>query len=235
MAWVFRLVLSVLLVADGSSNLMSLQRSEAALLLVMQIVVKLAKDGASWRDNLTVAAAVSSPVISLIVAGWVTWRTIRNDRTQRALDRAAERLQQVHDRQLTASADFADAAHKARIAVVRVDPAAGQTAEELAECEKAVDAGRLELARVQLLFRPQQVQVRQAAEDLIDALATAQLAAQTARKARTEMSSADEQCRRELLAEQGTAQAEYADAVRKAETSYEKFVTEAGAVLSAAA
>jgi len=193
------------------------------------------KGGFPWRDSAVVVAALASPIVSIFVAHWVTSRTINNDRTQRALDRNAERRQQLHDRQLTASADFAHAAHTARVAVVDADPSAVTVGPLLDTTDQSVDDARLALARIQLLFRTENENVSAAAEALVDSLASGFSALRRAHEVQAQLVNIASDRRRPLLKQLANAQKDYAEAVDGAKTSYLEFTSEAATNLSSTA
>jgi hypothetical protein len=168
---------------------------------------------------LTAAGAVASPFIALAVAVFVTSRTLANDRTQRALDRQDAWLQQLHDRQLTTSADFAHAAFRALVALDRLHPAAGEpTDDRLAASKRAVEAARQAMARVQLLFRGPTIAVTSAAQSLVDQLDTAQHSLERRH------SSAD-------LRTRAQAQADYVSALDLARKAHDSFLEIAAAAI----
>jgi hypothetical protein len=203
------------------------------LRLVADISIQFGSRGTSWRDTATVAAAVSSPVVALVAALYATTRTLANDRAQRALDRQADREQQRHDRQLTAAADFADAAHRARVAIERADPAEAWLPQLSRQAEQAVGEARLQLARIQLLFKDAH-DVPAAAEALADALASAERAAAGARAAAAAAAAATPPDDLAHLEVEGDARVKYGDEVKKARSEYERFVTAASEALAAA-
>jgi hypothetical protein len=180
------------------------------------------------RETLVAAAALASPIVSLVVALVVTSRTISNDRLQRTLDRSAERRKQLHDRQLDAAAELTQAAHAARIAVVRVDPSDVDHGALLPAAETAVQEARLALGRVQLLFPTPDQAVANAAEAVVDSIASAYGAARRAHVAGAELATSTGG-KSGLLERLATAQADYAETVRAAEENYRAF-TDAAAI-----
>jgi len=176
-------------------------------------------DGSPSLSEIVVAVgAVASPFIAFIVAVYVTSRTLANERTQRALDRQNTWLEQLHDRQLATSADFAHAVFRALVVLDDMHPTTGETTDErLADSKRALEAARLAMARVQLLFRGT-LRVTNAARTLVDLLNTAQ-------------KSLERRHSSEAPAERAKAQAEYASAIEAARLAHDEFLTEASAAI----
>jgi hypothetical protein len=188
------------------------------------IRVELHGGGTSVTEWLVAGAAVASAVVALCVSIWATSRTISNDRTERKLDRNADWREQVHDRQLNASADFAQAAFGALVVLNMIRPPAGRAdgppSEELARSRLLVDAARRGLARVQMLFREgAEVEVPKCANTVVTELTRAQQELE-------ERASAKDPIRR------AKAEAEYMSQLNEAEKHYYDFVARAGGVVS---
>jgi hypothetical protein len=168
---------------------------------------------------LTVAAALASPIVSFLVAAFVTSRTIRNDREQRVLDREHEWFQQIHDRQLTSAADFGHSAFHALVILDRLHPLDHEaTTDELSDSKKTLDEARRAMASIQLLFRDRPRGVAAEAEAIVDQLDTAQYHLEQRN------ASADPVARAE-------AQSEYVSAIDDARRRYQTFLVESAAAI----
>jgi hypothetical protein len=204
-------------------NIASLESARlSGFLTAAAIDVRLIRgdDGFPLAATLTALAAVASPVISLIVARYVTSRTLESERKQRSLDRGQEWLKQLQDRQLTSSADFAHALFECLVAVERLHPLEGEPdAERLADSRRLLETARQEMSKVQLLFRQSSLPASKAAQAVVDYLDTSQ------RRLEERLVLVDPVARAE-------AQANYADAAAAARGAYERFLETAATALT---
>jgi hypothetical protein len=173
------------------------------------LVVKVVGSGPSVWTIVTAVAAIASPLVSLLVARYVTSRTLRGARAQQLLER-----------QLVAASDFAAVAHAATSELRALDPrrrAVHPSTGELTRVGTRVEEARHALGLINLLFRGETEPVAEKAGELVSALASARRAG-------------------EVVAGDGgrdgdtaTREAELISAVRAAEDAYAVFLDAAGA------
>lgn len=167
--------------------------------------------GASLTQALTAVGAVVSPVVALIVALWVTSRTIRNDRQQRALERKQDWLKQLQEQQLAASAAFASQVFQSRVELERLNPRTREaSSDELVESRRILELARSDMSKAQLLFGATH-EAREAAQKVIDSLNTAQVALEERKATDDEISRANKE-------------EEYAASLDSAGVAYETFL-----------
>ena len=209
------------------------QHTADSLVLLAQtttVVVQVEKPsgGTSWVTIATAIAALAAPLVSLVIAYLVTSRTISNDREQRQLDREADRLNQVHERQLSASADFLHSASRALVRLLRLHPENRPSSSELRTSNDLVEDARRELPRVQLLFRRTNSVVAATATRVLDGLTTAQRMLEVYERTmnRTAASAPDRSAR---VSEGAKAAADYKVGIDQAKGAYDALLEQVAA------